>query len=64
MASCFAKQWLRYAFKRPDAEGDRASLEAITTSFVKGTSVADLLVSVAGSRSFRYRTPGNGEKLQ
>jgi hypothetical protein len=64
VASCFAKQWLRYAFKRTDTEGDRGSLEGITTSFTKSNSVADLLVSVAGSRSFRYRTPGNGEKLQ
>jgi hypothetical protein len=64
VASCFARQWLRYAFKRTDTEGDRASLEGITTSFMKANSIADLLVSVAGSRSFRYRTPGNGEKLQ
>ncbi len=64
VASCFAKQWLRFAFKRTDTEGDRASLEGITTAFQKGTTVSDLLVGLAGSRSFRYRAPGNGEKLQ
>jgi hypothetical protein len=55
---------MRFAFKRADTEGDRASLEGITNTFAKANSVTDLLVGLAGSRSFRYRTPGNGEKLQ
>ncbi len=64
VASCFARQWLRFAFKRTDTEADAASLDAVGAAFAKGDSVSDLLVAVAGSRSFRYRTPGNGEKLQ
>ena len=64
VASCFAKQWLRYAFKRKDTDADAGSLATVTEAFTKGNSMVDLLVGVTGSRSFRYRTPGNGEKLQ
>ena len=45
-------------------EADRASLESMDTAFAKGNSVKDLLVGLVGTRSFRYRTPGAGEKLQ
>jgi hypothetical protein len=61
---CFATQWMRYAFKRFETEADRASLDAITTALGKGNSIRDMLVALAGTRSFRYRTPSTGEKLQ
>jgi hypothetical protein len=64
VARCFATQWLRFAFKRTDTDADRASIDAITTAFGKANSIKDLLVGVASSRSFRYRTPANGEMLQ
>jgi hypothetical protein len=64
VAQCFATQMLRYAFKRNDTEADRASLESMDTVFAKGNSIKDLLVGLVGTRSFRYRTPGAGEKLQ
>jgi hypothetical protein len=64
VAQCFATQWLRYGFKRTDTEADRASLEAVDTAFAKNKSVIDLLVGLVGTRSFRYRSPGEGEKLQ
>jgi hypothetical protein len=64
VAQCFATQWLRYAFKRNDTEADRASLEAVDAAFADANSVKDLLVGLVGTRSFRYRTPGTGEKLQ
>jgi hypothetical protein len=64
VARCFATQWLRYAFKRTETDADQASINDIVAAFGKGNSVADLIVSVVGSRSFRYRTPGSGEKLQ
>ena len=64
VARCFATQWLRYAFKRSDTDADAASINDIVSAFGKNNSVADLIVGVVGSRSFRYRTPGTGEKLQ
>jgi hypothetical protein len=64
VAQCFATQWLRYGFKRTDTEADRASLEAVDVAFGKNKSVIDLLVGLVGTRSFRYRSPGEGEKLQ
>ena len=44
-------------------EADRASLDAVTAAFTKGDAVTDLLVGLAGSRTFRYRSPNAGEKL-
>jgi hypothetical protein len=64
VARCFATQWLRYAFKRTETEADQASINDIVTAFGKANSVADLIVGVVGSRSFRYRSPGAGENLQ
>ena len=63
--SCFATQWARYAFRRMETEGDRASLDAVWGAFGKnGFNIRDALVGVAGSRSFRYRAPSEGEVLQ
>jgi hypothetical protein len=64
VAQCFATQWLRFAFKRTETDADKASLAAIAAAFTKANSIQDLMVGVVGSRSFRYRTPGTGEKLQ
>jgi len=64
VSQCFATMILRYAFKRNDTEADRASLEAMDAAFGKANSVTDLLVGLVGTRSFRYRMPGTGEKLQ
>jgi hypothetical protein len=63
VARCFATQWLRFATQREDGEADRASLDAVTAAFTKGDVVKDLLVALAGSRTFRYRSPNAGEKL-
>jgi hypothetical protein len=64
VSRCFATQFMRYGFKRTETEADRASLDTVTAALSKSGSVADMLVGVASSRSFRYRTPGTGEKLQ
>jgi hypothetical protein len=62
---CFSTQWLRFAFKRKEADGDAASIAAIAASFAKnGNNIRDLMVGVAVSRSFRYRAPAQGEMLQ
>jgi hypothetical protein len=64
VARCFATQWLRYTFKRIETESDRASLDAVTAALGRGNSIKDMLVGIVGTKSFRYRTPSNGEKLQ
>jgi hypothetical protein len=64
VSRCFATQWLRYTFKREETEADRASLDGVVSALSKSGSVVDMLVGVASSRSFRYRSPGIGEKLQ
>lgn len=64
VARCFSTQWFRFATKRTDGDADLASINAVTAAFAKAGSINDLMVGVAGSRSFRYRTPGTEEKLK
>jgi hypothetical protein len=62
---CFTQQWIRFLLKRKDTDADKGSVDAIAATFAKsGGNLRDLLVSVAGSRSFRYRAPAAGEILQ
>ena len=64
VARCFATQWVRYAFKRSDTEADHASIDTVTAALNKSNSITDMLVGLVGTKSFRYRTPTTGEKLQ
>ncbi|HET6282441.1 MAG TPA: DUF1592 domain-containing protein [Polyangia bacterium] len=64
VASCFTTQWFRFAVKRADTDADIASLNAILGNFSRASSIADLMVGVAASRSFRYRSPGLQEVLK
>jgi hypothetical protein len=62
---CFTTMWARFAFRRLETDGDRGSLEAMLAAFSKdGFKIRDLMVGVAGSRSFRYRAPAQGEILK
>ncbi len=61
---CFTTQWVRYAVGRPDTADDAASIGAAYATFATANfNVRDLLVGVATSRTFRYRTPAAGEML-
>jgi hypothetical protein len=58
---CMVRQWARFALRRVETEADAGSLETALTAFVKEGSIRDLLLGVAMSRSFRYRSPNPGE---
>jgi hypothetical protein len=59
---CFATQWLRFAVRRGESTADLFSLNAAMTSFTRsGLDVRELLVGLASSRTFRYRSPNAGE---
>jgi hypothetical protein len=61
---CFATQWVRYAVGRPDTADDAASIGDAYSAFATNDfNVRDLLVGVATSRTFRFRTPAAGEML-
>ncbi len=61
---CFTTQWMRYALVRPETAADEASLGAAYSAFAAANfNVRDLLVAVATSRTFRFRTPAAGEIL-
>ena len=63
--SCFATQWLRYAFGRAETPADRASLDATTAAFTSSSGdIRELIVGLTKSRTFLYRTAAPGEVLQ
>jgi hypothetical protein len=63
--SCFGTQWVRYAVNRWDTPADAASIAAVTSAFQGANlNVRNLIVAVATSRTFRYRSPDTGEVLQ
>ena len=53
---CFSTQWLRYAFGRAETPADRASLTAATGMLSSTGDVRELIVALAKSRTFLYRT--------
>ena len=60
--SCFVTQWAKFAFSRASEPADAASLNDAFAAFSKASfTVRDLLVSIAKSRSFNYRSPSAGE---
>ncbi len=62
--ACFSTQWLRYALNRWDTPADAASIQAATAAFrAANLNIRDLMVAVATSRTFRYRSPDTGEVL-
>jgi len=63
--NCFAAQWARFALVRDAVEADRYSIQTSQTAFTKnGLKVPDMLVSLASSRSFLYRSLADGEVTQ
>jgi Protein of unknown function (DUF1592)/Protein of unknown function (DUF1588)/Protein of unknown function (DUF1595)/Protein of unknown function (DUF1585)/Protein of unknown function (DUF1587) len=62
---CFATQWFRFAVGRKETAGDAPSLSVIQSAFAAHQfDVRALAPAIAGSRSFRFRSPAAGEKLQ
>ncbi|HKQ71444.1 MAG TPA: DUF1592 domain-containing protein, partial [Polyangiaceae bacterium] len=60
--NCFTTQWMRFALGRAETSADDASLDHAAQGFAAHESqVRDLLVAIASSRSFRYRSPADGE---
>jgi hypothetical protein len=63
--NCFTRQWLRYAFRRLETDGDLASIQSAEAAFNSTNgNVRDLIVALVKSRTFRYRAPAAGEVLQ
>jgi hypothetical protein len=59
---CYAEQWFVYALGRLPEDADRCALDAIDARFAEtNTDVRELLVAIAASDSFRYRT-ADGEE--
>jgi hypothetical protein len=59
---CMARQWLRFGLGRVETDADAASLKQTADGFAAADgSIRELVVAVATSRSFRYRTLTPGE---
>jgi hypothetical protein len=54
--SCFATQWLRYAFGRAETSADQASLEAAGGVLTSTGDVREMIVALTRSRTFLFRT--------
>jgi hypothetical protein len=62
--TCFVKQWFRYGLGRLDTARDQPSIAAGITAFESSMrDIRELVVALATSRTFRYRTPGTAEVL-
>ena len=60
--NCFIIQMGRFGLLRDDTPADQASFDAAAGAFVSGSySVKELLVGLAKSRTFRYRSLAAGE---
>lgn len=56
--SCYAKQWLRYAYARSDAVADEQTLATLGERLADDTySVRQLLVDLTEPRAFTHRAP-------
>jgi hypothetical protein len=63
--TCFTTQWFRYALGRLDSGDDLGSIKTVAQTFKTATGdVRELVVGLSTSRTFRYRTPSDGEVLQ
>ena len=59
---CFTAQWARFAMLRDLTDADRYSIQTAQTAFKQsGLKVPDMLLGVASSRSFLYRSLAEGE---
>ncbi len=57
--TCYATNWVRYAFGRQTTAGDSCSIAGIATSMGDDNyKITDLLVDVSRSKSFMFRAPG------
>jgi hypothetical protein len=55
--SCLTRQWFRYAFGRQEVGSDDGTLAAALASFAGADhALPDLMVGLASSRGFRFRT--------
>ncbi len=62
---CVSSQWLRFAYGRAEGSGDESSTKAAYEAFAGSDfNVRELMLALAESRSFLYRTMPEGEVLQ
>jgi hypothetical protein len=57
---CFAQQYLQFAVSRALAAEDSCSLDALKKKFVPSGDLKELVATIAGSDSFRYRMSEGG----
>jgi hypothetical protein len=64
LRQCLTTQWLRFALGRADTAADTASIQSAQSAFATSQyDVRQMLIGLATSRTFRYRTPSAGEVL-
>ena len=62
VSDCLSRNWFRFAVGRFETEGEAASVGGAASVLKKASGkIPDLLVAIATSRAFLYRTPVAGE---
>ena len=57
--SCYARNWVRYAFGRQETTGDSCSVAALATNLGDDNyKVTDLLIDMTRTNAFMFRAPG------
>jgi hypothetical protein len=64
VSDCITRQFVRYALRRRETQGDEPAIEAVLSGFEKSGNLRELMVGLAKSRLFTHRTPSIGEVLQ
>jgi hypothetical protein len=60
--SCYARNWLRYAYGREDRPSDASTLASMADSMADPSfSVKDLLLALTQTKAFRLRAPNTVE---
>jgi len=58
--SCYVAEWLRFAEGKLNSDADQAYIDWLMSGFSRNTPIADLVITMVGSDTFRYLAPAAG----
>jgi hypothetical protein len=58
--ACYVAEWLRFAEGKLNSDADQVYIDWLMSQFSRNTAIADLVMSMVGSDTFRYLAPPAG----
>jgi hypothetical protein len=58
--ACYVAEWLRFAEGKLNSDADQVYIDWLMSQFSRNTAIADLVMSMVGSDTFRYLSPPAG----